>query len=743
MNWACDKDDCHTSLRPSPLHPLERRGGNVPSRLANRCCFLSVTKLRLAAAQSTLALQKTINSGSLSPGERVGVRVSVKLNLLLALLVALFCVVPKIFASEKSPFAKVEPLPLSEVRWTDGFFFDRFELCRTQMVPGMMRLMTGTNYTQFLRNFEIVAGLKDGRVRGASFNDGDFYKFLEGASATLAVTNDAALQKTLDDIIAVIAQAQRTNGYIDTWVQWHQAETNSKVAPFSDRNNWEVYNLGQLLTSASVHYRVTGKTNFLTIARKAADCLVKTFEKPTLELALHNICASHYMGILDLYRVTGEPRYLELGKKFLAMRELVNDGGTDNQDRIPFTKQTEAEGHAVRANYLYAGAADLFLETGDTNLWNPLAQIWTNVVTEKMYLTGGCGALYDGAGPDGSKEQNKITRVHQAYGRDFQLPNTTAHNETCANIGNALWNWRMFLATGEAKFMDVVELELYNAIPAGGALDGTNFFYTNPLRVTDPMPMELRWSRIRVPFVSSFCCPPNLVRTFAESAQYAYAKSGNTIWVNLYGGNRLETELGGEKIKLSQTTEFPWSGRVRIKIEACGRTEFALKLRIPGWAKGASVRINNEPMIASAAVGTYIELKRVWSPGDFVDLNLPMPVRLMEANPLVEETLNQVAVQRGPVVYCLESPDLPRGVKISDVRIPGDRELHARFDSRLLGGIVVLDGKILTRAGERWSGKLYREVQPEQFQTNGVKFIPYAVWQNRGPTEMSVWLPKN
>ena len=661
------------------------------------------------------------------------------------LLLILVAMVLPVFAGEPapSPFAHVRAIGLDEVRWTDGFFFDRFELCRTQMIPSMARLMKGTNYTQFLRNFELVAGLqKGGRVRGANFNDGDFYKFLEGASATLAVTNDAALGKSLDDIIAVIAQAQMTNGYIDTWVQWRLQETNSKVAPFGDRNNWEVYNMGQLFTAASVHYRVTGKTNFLNIARRAADDLDEVFKTPTPELALHNICASHYMGIMDLYRATGEPRYLALGKKFLAMRDLVKDGGTDNQDRIPFAKQTEAEGHAVRANYLYAGAADLFLETGDTNLWKPLMQIWTNVVTEKMYLTGGCGALYDGAGPDGSKGQGQITRVHQAYGRDFQLPNTTAHNETCANIGNALWNWRMFLATGEAKFIDVVELELYNAIPAGGALDGTNFFYTNPLRVTDPMPMELRWSRTRLPFVSSYCCPPNLVRTIAESAGYAYAKSGDAIWVNLYGGSSLATELAGEKIKLSQQTEFPWSGRVRIKVDACGKKEFALRLRIPSWASGATVRVNNRPA-AAAVAESYFEVSRIWQPGDFVDLNLPMPVRMMEANPLVEETLNQIALQRGPVVYCLESPDLPKGVKISDVRIPGDMELRARFDSRLLGGVTVLDGKVLTRAGNSWSGKLYREVQLEKFQTNVVKFIPYAVWQNRGASEMSVWLPKN
>jgi DUF1680 family protein len=233
------------------------------------------------------------------------------------------------------------------------------------------------------------------------------------------------------------------------------------------------------------------------------------------------------------------------------------------------------------------------------------------------------------------------------------------------------------------------------------------------------------------------------VRTFAESSQYAYAKSADAIWVNLYGGNALTTELNGEKIRIAQETEYPWSGRVRVKILEAGKKEFAVKLRIPGWAKAATVRVNYRPA-ETAVAESYFEIRREWKPGDFVDLDLPMSVRKMEANPLVEETLNQVAFQRGPVVYCLESPDLPKGVKISDVRIPSDIQLHARFDSRLLGGVVVLDGKVLTREGEGWGKKLYREVMSATFQTNVVKFIPYAVWQNRGASEMSVWLlPRN
>jgi DUF1680 family protein len=641
-----------------------------------------------------------------------------------------------------SPFAQIRTVGLDEAHWNGGFWADRIELCRTQMIPSMARLMEGTNYSQFFRNFEITAGLVEGKSRGATFNDGDFYKFLEGTSAILTETNDSALRRSLDDIISVIARAQETNGYIDTWVQLHQRAGDTNVAAFQNPENFEMYNLGHLMTAACVHYRVTGETNFLTVACKAADFLCEAFNDPTPPQANNLICPSHYMGVVELYRATHEQRYLDLAKKFMEMRNLVKDGGDDNQDRIPFAEQDVAEGHAVRANYLYTGVADLFLETGDANLWRPLGEIWTNVVAKKMYITGGCGALYDGASPDGAKDQKHITRVHQAYGRNFQLPNTTAYSETCANIGNVLWNWRMFLATGDAKFMDVVELALYNSVLSGGALDGTNFFYTNPLRVTDPMPTELRWSRQRVPFVSSFCCPPNLVRTIAESADYAYGKTGDSIWVNLYGGSSLETTLAsGEKIRLSQETDYPWNGRVRIKIEMRGKASFALKLRIPGWASQAGIRINDAPSDDSPKPGSYFEIGRTWNAGDFVDLDLPMPMRLMEANPLVEEDLNQVAIQRGPIVYCVESPDLPSGVKISDVMIPSDMNLVARYDQRLLDGVVVLEGKALARQKTNWSGNLYREFQREDMKQINVRFIPYCVWQNRGKSEMSVWLP--
>jgi DUF1680 family protein len=639
------------------------------------------------------------------------------------------------------PFARAQPFPLGEARWTSGFWADRFELCRTNMLPHMGRLMEGTNYSHFLRNFEIAAGLA-GRHRGAPFNDGELYKLMQAASSTYAVAPGDYSRRSLDRVIEIIAKAQRADGYLHTPTLVKQRNGDTDAIPFQDRNNFEMYNLGHLFTTACVHHQATGQTNLLAIAIKAADFLHRTFTETTPEAARSSVCPSHYMGIIDLYRETGDARYLELAKKFFALRSEIKDGGDDNQDRIPFLQQTNAMGHAVRANYLYAGAADLFMETGDTNFWHPLEPIWRNLTTQKLYITGGCGALFDGASPYGSKDQRNITRTHQAYGHNYELPNATAHNETCANIGNVLWNWRMFLVTGEARFMDVAELALYNSVLSGVSLDGTNFFYTNPLRVTDPLPTDLRWPRQRVPFLSSFCCPPNLVRTIAGASQFAYARSAGTIWVNFYGASELETELPAVgRVKLAQQTEFPWNGQVRVRVAESAGKDFSLRLRIPGWAKSASARINLGPADSSPQPGGYHEIRRAWKAGDVVDLDLEMTSELIEANPLVEETIGQVAVKRGPVVYCLESVDLPRGVKPLDVSLSSEIKLRARYDQRLLGGVAVLEGMTIARTNSSWSGRLYRELQENKPLPIKLRLIPYSVWANRGPAEMSVWLP--
>jgi DUF1680 family protein len=644
--------------------------------------------------------------------------------------------------SSASPHVVLRSVGLADVTWGKGFWAERFETCRKDLVPSMTRIMQGTEYSQFLHNFRIAAGVEEGKHRGPAWNDGDCYKWLEAVAAVYAAKPDKELDQLMDEAVRVIARAQRADGYLHTPVLIKNRNGDAGAKPFQDRLNFEPYNLGHLLTAACVHHRATGKSDLLNVAIKAADFLDRAFKDPTPEIARNAVCPSHYMGMVELYRTTRDPKYLRLAEKLVNLRDLVEGGGDDNQDRLPFRRQTRAVGHAVRANYLYAGVADLYAETGDKTLLEPLRKIWENVVLQKLYVTGGCGALYDGASPDGSKDQKQITRVHQAYGREYQLPNSTAHNETCAAVGLALWSWRMLQITGEARYADILERVLYNAALAGVSLDGKRFFYTNTLRQLDRMPVELRWSRTRQPFISCFCCPPNLARTLAEVNRYVYGRSEDAVWVNLYGGSVLDTTLPkGERVALAQETDYPWEGRVRITVRAAPARPLALWLRIPGWAAGASLSINGTPERTPPEPGRYAELKRAWVAGDVIELDLPLRPRLLQAHPLVEEARNQVAVQRGPIVYCLESPDLEKGVAVSDVLIPHDIDLKPRYDATLLGGVTVLEGKTEAVVERAWSGELYRELAPTTPRTVALRLIPYYAWGNRGPSEMTVWMP--
>jgi DUF1680 family protein len=648
-----------------------------------------------------------------------------------------------VLAQPASPHVAVHRVGLAEARWTTGFWADRFETGRTATVPAMGRLMAGTDRSHFLQNFRIAAGLAEGSHRGPPWNDGDFYKWLEAAAAIYAVTRDPVLDKQLDEAIADVAKAQRADGYLHTPVLIKNRNGDATAKPFADRLNFEMYNFGHLFTAACVHHAATGKSTLLAVARKAADFLEAAFKNPSPELARNAVCPSHYMGTVELFRATRDPKHLALAKKFLDLRDLPADGADDNQDRVPFRKQTEAVGHAVRANYLYAGAADLYAETGDRTLLEPLHKIWANVVGRKMYVTGACGALYDGASPDGSKDQKQIARTHQAYGRDYQLPNSTAHNETCAAVGNALWNWRMLQITGEAKYADVLELVLHNALLAGVSLDGTRFFYTNTLRQLDTMPTALRWSRQREAWISCYCCPPNVARMIAEVSTYAYGRSTDAVWLHLYGAGTLDTELlSGGRLKLTQTTDYPWDGRIKVRLDAVPDREFALKLRIPAWADGATLSVNGKAL-PNPPSGKYAEIRRRWAAGDVVELVLPLRVRLLEAHPLVEEARNHVAVQRGPVVYCQESSDLEKGTRILDIAIPLKIELAPRFDRKLLGGVTVLEGRATAIDGSSWKDELYREVAANAGRGISIKLIPYYAWGNRGESEMTVWLPRS
>jgi DUF1680 family protein len=636
--------------------------------------------------------------------------------------------------------AAFAPVGIADARWTTGFWADRFETCRTATVPAMAALMDGTERSHFAQNFRIAAGLAAGQHRGPPWNDGDFCKWLEAAAAVYALTRDPALDRRLDDAIAVLAKAQRADGYLHTPVLIANRNGDLTAKPFQDRLNFEMYNLGHLFTAACVHHRATGKETLLAVALKAADFLCAAVEKPAPELDRSGVCPAHYMGLVELYRETGEKKYLTLALRLFDLRDTASGGTDDNQDRIPFRKQTEAVGHALRANYLYAGAADLYAQTGDRTLLEPLEKIWANVTTRKLYLTGACGALYDGASPDGSKDQKQIARVHQSYGRNYQLPSSTAHNETCAAVGNVLWNWRMLQITGDAKYADVLELALYNAVLAGVSLDGKRFFYTNTLRQLDTMPVELRWSRTRQEWISCYCCPPNVARTVAQAHTLAYGRSDRGVWVHLFGGSTLETALpDGRRIKLRQESDYPWADRVKLAVESAPAGELSLFVRVPGWAGRAALRVNDAPTPVLA--GRYVELRRAWKAGDVVELTLPREPRLVEAHPLVEEARNQVAVLRGPLVYCLESPDLPTGVRVQSVALRRDSNFTPRFAKDLLGGVMVLEGRAEVVGERPWGNELYRDFKPSPPRSAEIRLIPYFAWANRGKSEMTVWMP--
>lgn len=661
-----------------------------------------------------------------------------------------------------SRFAKMHNTELGAVRWTNGFWGDRFAVCKDTMLLSMWNTWNNPDVSHGFRNFEIAAGTCPGEHWGPPFHDGDFYKWLEGVASVYAVTKDPKLNALMDKAIAQITLAQREDGYIHTpviieernkGIDSHKKHDHTVIGTkvgaedekgaFANRLNFETYNLGHLMMAGITHYRATGKKTLFDVAVKATDFLCHFYETASAELARNAICPSHYMGVVEMYRATGNPRYLELSQNLIEIRGMVEHGTDDNQDRVPFSQQKQAMGHAVRANYLYAGVADVYAETGDKLLMENLQSIWKDIVTRKMYVTGACGALYDGTSPDGTcYEPDSIQKVHQSYGRPFQLPNSTAHNETCANIGNMLFNWRMLQTTGEAKYAEIVETCLYNSVLSGVSLDGKRYFYTNPLRISNDLPYTLRWPKERMEYISCFCCPPNTLRTVCQAQNYAYTVSKEGIWCNLYGGSELETALAdGSKVKLTQVTDYPWDGAVLLSIEQAPKKKaFSLYLRVPEWCDHATLKVNGEVVKTNLSADSFAEVNRIWKKGDKVEFVMDMTVKLLESNPLVEETRNQTVVKRGPLVYCLESIDIEGGQPIDDVLIPADIQLTPKKITIDGSPIVALEGTARLLPRNSWKDTLYREVSQTSKPVN-IRLIPYYAWGNRGKAEMTVWMP--
>lgn len=636
----------------------------------------------------------------------------------------------------------LKPISVSDCRWTNGFWADKFKLCQDAMVPYMEKLLCG-NIGHALNNFKIVAGLKKGKHKGMFWHDGDFYKWIEAAILIYAHSRDKKLLKTINNYIDIIGQAQEMDGYIQTQIQLRD-----EVDRYENRKYHEMYNTGHLLISACKHFTITGKKNFLTIAIKQADLLYTIFYPNTKQFGRFGFNQTHIMGLVDLYRATKDTKYLQLAERFINRRgtfEVTHHATTEGypigdmvQERTPLRQSTEAVGHAVLALYYYAGAADVVAETGEKALHKALNRIWDNITNKKMYLTGAVGQTHYGA----STSRDKI---EEGFIDDYMMPNMTAYNETCANICNAIFNYRMLGLNGKSKHADIIEMVLYNSGLSGISADGKEYFYANPLRMIHNARSyndheNATETPQREPYLECFCCPPNLVRTIAQVSSWAYSLSENGLAVNLYGANKLETTLmDGTIIKLTQTTQYPWEGLVKIKIDQCKKTPFDIRLRIPAWANGSTITINQKPIKQKIQAGKFVNIKRAWKKADTIIIDMPMDIQLVEANPRIEELRNQIAIQRGPIVYCIESPDLPKQTKILDVYFSASSNLSTTYRPNFLGGLATIEGSILIRKDKVLG--MYSQVKKPKWKNVDATFIPYYAWSNRGLAEMTVFMP--
>ena len=659
----------------------------------------------------------------------------------------------------RSRNAVVNSMPLGATQWTGGFWGDRFEKLSTTGIWSMWDTWNtpyetldsnGKHGSHGFRNFEVAAGTVKGTHHGPPFHDGDMYKWLEACAAVYAVTKDEKLDALMDKFIEQVRLAQRNDGYIHTpvvisernaGIDSHAGDKtnigieigNDHKKAFASRLNFETYNLGHLITAGIIHKRATGKTTLFECSKKAADFLYNFLTNDASELSRNAICPSHYMGAAEIYRETGDDRYLTLAKGLIAIRDSVTNGEDHNQDRHKFRNQYEAMGHAVRANYLYAGVADLYAETGEAQLMKNLSAIWDDIIQHKIYIMGGCGALYDGVSPDGTTyNQPSIQQIHQAYGRQFQLPQEAAHNEICAQIGMMLFSWRMFQTTTDPKYIDNIENELYNGILSGISIDGKDFFYTEALRRTKEFPYTMRWPKHRQRYISCFCCPPNTLRTLCEAQEYAYAIKGDTLWVNLYGQNTIKTK----DLEVEQTTDYPWDGHITLTVKKAKHLA-SIRMHIPGWATDMALKLNGQPILAED-----LREPRKWKKGDTIELTLPVKARLIEANPLVEEAKNQVAIMRGPIVYCLEGQDIEGDHRINDIAIPADVQFTEKKMTIDGHEMIALEADVpLVNKGIWRNDELYRELRPVKHQKVHITLIPYYAWDNRGIDDMSLWLP--
>ena len=603
-----------------------------------------------------------------------------------------------------------EPLaavPFQKVQIHDSFWSPKVETNRTATIEANLRQC---EITGRIKNFAVAGKLVQGKHEGALFNDSDVYKMIEGIAYSLATHDDPQLRERTDAIIDQIAAAQQPDGYLNTYYTLVEPKARWQNIQYGH----ELYCAGHLIEAAIAYQQATGKTKLLEVAHRFADEICDTFgEGRKCDTCGHEEIE---LALVKLWRATGKQgqKYLEQAQYFIDVRgrsDLRRLFGQYAQDDKPVRQQTEVAGHAVRAMYLYAAMADVAAVTGDGELLTSLKNIWRDVVERKMYVTGGIGP----------------SAHNEGFTVPYDLPNDSAYAETCAAIGMALWNHRLFLMSGDGKYADVLEREVYNGLLSGVSLSGDRFFYVNPL--------GSKGNHHRVPWFDCSCCPTNIVRYIPGMGERAFATRGNELWTVLYFGNEAEIELVDGAVKVREETHYPWDGEVKLTLEPAKAMEFDLKLRVPGWCHRATVQVNGRPVEDRPDHG-YLTLNRTWQSGDVVTLSLDMPVERVYADPHVQADAGRVAIQRGPVVYCLEGVDNEGQVR--NFVLPRDATLSSSFEPGLLGGVVVVRGDGLRVSAGDDNAAETRAAQKVTFRA-----VPYYAWDNRAPGQMVVWLPES
>ena len=619
----------------------------------------------------------------------------------------------------------ITPVPLKNVKTHQGFWHTRLETARNVMIP---HVLNETEKSGRLDNFAVAGGLKKGVFQGARFNDSDVFKVVEGAAYSLQNHYDPKLDHYLDSLITLFAAAQEPDGYLYTIRTINKDTTGSYdwiAGPYRysfENGSHELYNVGHLYEAAVAHYEATGKKNLMDIAIKNADHLVKTFGPKPGQLILVPGHEETEIALIRLYRATGKKEYLDLAQFFIDMRgrsdkrPLFLDGHKLGpsyfQDQVPFVRQTEAAGHAVRAQYLYTAVADILTIQDDAKNSAAVHKIWDDATGHKQYITGGVGAREDG----------------EAFDAAYVLPNDNAYAETCAAVANLFWNHKMFLYTGDSKYMDVFERVLYNGFLGGMSVKGNEFFYVNPMASNGVNDFGRGNGATRHEWFGTACCPTNVSRFLPAMPGYIYALKGNELFVNLFVDNEADISINNASVKLTQQTNYPWDGNIKMTVSPEKQMNFPLSIRIPGWASGEAipgnlytyqdkqakpieVKLNGKTIPATIEKG-YLKLSRTWKKGDIISISLDMPVRKVIANEKVEANKGKVAIERGPIVYCAEGHD--NNGKALSIPISSGQSFTANYQPELLGGINVL-------------------------KSDKITLIPYYVWANRGANEMTIW----